>query len=100
MSEFCYVVERVEWDERMDRGKPTARSEASEIVRVFKDTEDVETFVDVRTYVEGNVAALYPTFEFQWLREHGVTQYSGSSEAYGSGWRSGVAYKIHYVPLD
>ena len=89
MSEFCFVVERVEWDE--DRGKLTAGSEVSEIVRVFKDAEGV------KTYVERNAAENYPTFDFQW---HGDLKYSAHSEEYGSGWREGVAYKIHYVPLD
>ena len=88
MSEFCFVVERVEWDE--DQGKLTAGSEVSEIVRAFKDAEDV------KTYVERNATANYPTFDFQW---HGDLKYSACSEEYGSGWREGVAYKIHYVPL-
>lgn len=87
MSEFCFVVERVEWEE--DCGKQVG-FEVSDILRVFKDAEDV------KTYVERNAAANYPIFSFQW---HG-RKYSAYSETYGSGWREGVAYKIHYVPLN
>lgn len=88
MSEFCFVVERLEWEK--DRDKLTDGFELSEIVRVFKDAEDV------KTYVERNAAADYPTFDFQW---HGDLKYSGCSQ-YRSGWREGIIYKIHYVPLD
>ena len=87
MSEFCFVVERVEWDE--DHGKLIVGSEFSDIVRVFKDMEDV------KTYVEQNAAANYPVFDFQWH-----IKYSAHSEEYGSGRSEGIAYKIHYVPLD
>ncbi len=89
MSEFCFVVERVEWEE--DHENLTVGFEVSEILRVFKNAEDM------KTYVERNAAANYPTFDFQW---HGESKYSACSKVYGSGWREGVAYKIRYVPLD
>ena len=89
MSEFCFVVERVEWEEEC--GTKTVGFEVSEILRVFKDAENV------KTYVERNATANYPIFDFQW---HGDLKYSAHSEVYESGWREGVAYKIRYVPLE
>lgn len=89
MSEFCFVVERVEWEENC--GTKTFEFEVSEILRVFKEAEDA------KAYIERNAAANYPIFDFQW---HGDLKYSAHSEVYLSEWREGIDYKIRYVPLE
>ena len=44
MSEFCFVVERVEWDE--DEFEVTPGSKDNEIVRVFKDIKDAMHYIE------------------------------------------------------
>lgn len=91
MSEFCFVVERVEWDETMETG---AYWEDRHICRVFK------TYGAAVSYIESNSAGTGLSME--WL---GDKIYAGSDFTYASAFRTntsreGLRYEIHYVPLD
>jgi len=82
--EFCFVVERVEWDENRETG---AYWEDRRICRVFK------TFGAAVSYIESNSAKT--TFPMEW---YGDKIYSGSDRKNTK--REGLRYEIHYVPLD
>lgn len=85
MNEFCFVVERVEWDENRETG---AYWEDRRICRAFR------THGAAVRYVESNSAET--TFPMEW---HGDKIYSGSA-FHANTETEGLRYEIHYVPLD
>lgn len=98
MNEFCFVVERVEWDENRETGEYW---EDRRICRAFR------THGAAVRYIESNSAET--TFPMKWL---GDKVYAGSDFTYTSAFhtngryvasgtsREGLRYEIHYVPLD
>lgn len=85
MAEFCYVVERIEWDEDLD-GKHEYW-EQRDICRVCKDYEDAKSFVEKNSEMTD-----YP---MRWL---GDRRYSGRTVTDGKT-EEGLTYELHYVPI-
>ena len=84
MEKFCFVVERIEWDD--DLGSDEYWEDRC-ICRVCKFHEDAKAFV------EGNSAEVpYP---MQWL---GDRKYSGRSVTDGRH-EEGLIYILHYVAM-
>lgn len=84
MAEFCFVVERTEWDENLETGSCW---EDRSICKVFARYEDAKEFVE-----KNAEETVYP------MRWRGERLYSGRSVLDGAT-EEGLRYEIHYVPL-
>ena len=85
MSRFCYVVERVEWDEYLDL--VGSLWEDHLICRVFLDHEDAKSFCE-RNSTMYNIP-------MRWIGER---KYCGSTIE--GNYRNGLTYYIHHLPLS
>ena len=84
MAEFCYVVERVEWDQHLETGDYW---EDRQVCRVCRNYEDAKSFVE-----SNSKDCPYP------MRWQGDRRYSGHYLEH-DGNDEGLRYEIHYVPL-
>ena len=85
MAKFCFVVERLEWDEDFETG---VCWEDRDICRVF------ENYEDAKSYVESNAKGVpYP------MHWKGDKVYSGRTAMNGKA-GEGLRYELHYVAYN
>lgn len=87
MSENCFVIERIEWGEKLDEKRvPYDRYEYHDLCRVC------HSFMDAKAFVEQNAGQ--DPYGMEW---HGFRSYSGSFEDEDS--REGLKYILHSLAL-
>jgi len=85
MAEFCFVVERIEWDQDLDGTHEYW--EDRNICRVCRSYEDAKAFVE-----KNSKDVPYP------MRWYGDKKYSGRTVVDGTT-EEGLQYVLHYVAL-
>lgn len=87
MSENCFVIERIEWIEKLDEKRvPYDRHECRDLCRVC------HSLIDAMVFVEQGAGR--DPYGMEW---HGFRSYSGSFEDEDS--REGLKYILHCLYL-